>query len=102
MTKRKRTSIEDHAMGRGGDHLAAEIKDLIVNAERPDLMFFFLNLAVTGFANIVVAKGDPDIVAQWTKCFIDGDGNGYTACARYIALKREADFEAEDAEDDGP
>jgi hypothetical protein len=96
----KRGTIENAAMDSAADDLAAEIKNLIVSAERPVLMFTFLHRAIEYYAGIVASNADPDIVAQMTKTFDDG-GNGYTACARHILLKREADYLATEAED-GP
>jgi hypothetical protein len=94
----KRSSIEDAAMGYAADDLAQEIKDLIVNAERPDLMFIFLNVAIEAYAAIVATHADPDIVAQKTKAFIDDGGVGsFCACAKHILLKREADYLAAEA-----
>jgi hypothetical protein len=88
-------SLDDHAMGKGGDMVAAKIKRLITDAEQPLLMMTFLQVAIEQYA-FIIADGDPDIIASYIKTF--RDGASYVACAKHILLQRAADWRTAEEE----
>jgi hypothetical protein len=79
----------DNVMGADGDAAAAKVKRLIVDAERPDMMSLFVQIAIEQYA-LIVTGDDPDTVARYIEIFNKGN---YLTCAKHILLQREADWD---------